>query len=181
VYLSPSFSEGNSYWVNVFDRETVVRGNGDWLDKALEPFDVLRTRGHNNYVGATLLFRGGFLDGAAMGVNDFFNNVKAFGRHPVRTIKLVDFRPWWADFVTTGVGRQWIVYVHNIQLLHDDNPASTEITYLPPQFRSLLTGRMYQAAYGDRIYPTEKEARGDVAQACAAYARKYHGWSAHGG
>lgn len=168
-------------WRGVHDRKAVPRNTGTWIDRALTPFDGLMTSAGSPYVAGTLMFRGGFLDSATLDVHRFFDNAALFGRHPARNIWLSDLRPRATRYLPgSGVASQWIVYVHNVHLTHERVQPSTECTYLPPQFKALLKGDVYEAAYGDREYRTEKEARDDVAQACAAYAKKYYGWSRHG-
>jgi len=164
-------------WYGAHDRKSVPRGTGTWLDRALKPFDVVM---HNNGLWM-LQFRGGFLDTVETDVHSFFENAHLFGKHPVRGVRLTDFRPKPQKFRADKPGAtQWIVYVHNIGLQHDRAAPSTEYTYLPPEFKTLLKGDVYEPAYGDRQYRTEKDARADVAQACAAYSRAYYGWKSHG-
>lgn len=159
-------------WRGVHDRAPVPRGTGSWLDHALKAFD------RKACSRCVLQFRGGFLDTVKTDVWGFFENADLFGKHPVWNIHLTDFRPRPARYdPRTSVAQQWIVYVHNISLSHARVAPSTEYTYLPPVFKHLLKGDVYESAYGDREYHTEKEARADVAQACAAYARKYFGWN----
>lgn len=161
-------------WRVVHNREVVPRNTGAWIDKALKPFDGLLKSDGSAYIDGTLIFRGGFLDSVTIGVHKFFENVSLFGKHPVRNIRLSDFRAR-PDFAR-NVARRYIVYVHNLSLQHDRTLSSNLPTYLPPEFNDLLRGELYGRAYSDRQYTSEKEALRDVAQACAAYARRHYGW-----